>query len=44
MWPFSYAYPESHVANIDGQTYDYIVVGGESRVAPFISRSTLSNS
>lgn len=29
MWPFSEAYPERKVAEVDGETYDYIIVGGK---------------
>ena len=29
MWPFADAYPERRVADIDGQTFDYIIVGGK---------------
>lgn len=28
MWPFTALYPERTAADIDGKTYDYIIVGG----------------
>ncbi|KAK0710298.1 hypothetical protein B0T26DRAFT_743389 [Lasiosphaeria miniovina] len=28
MWPFSSSYPEVRAAEVDGQTFDYIIVGG----------------
>lgn len=30
MWPFS-SYPERTAEDVDGKTYDYIIVGGKSR-------------
>ena len=38
MWPFAEAYPERKVADVDGETFDYIIVGGKlSLCLPFKS-------
>lgn len=29
MWPFT-SYPEVTAAQVEGKTYDYVVVGGQS--------------
>lgn len=29
MWPFTSAYPERRAEEVDGKTFDYIVVGGK---------------
>lgn len=31
MWPFSSPYPEWSPDQVDGETYDYVIVGGKKR-------------
>lgn len=31
MWPFGSSYPEHTAEDVDGKTYDYVIVGGKSR-------------
>ncbi|CAK7198061.1 hypothetical protein SEUCBS139899_000719 [Sporothrix eucalyptigena] len=38
MWPFSTAYPERKVADVDGQTFDYIIIGGGTAGSVLASR------
>ena len=35
MWPFT-SYPERSPADVDGQTYDYIIVGGQQTDSPIL--------
>jgi hypothetical protein len=30
MWPFTSPYPEQRLIDVDGKTFDYIIVGGVS--------------
>ncbi|KAL9941271.1 hypothetical protein ACHAO5_009164 [Verticillium nonalfalfae] len=38
VWPFSPTYPEKTVADVDGKTFDYIVVGGGTAACVLAAR------